>query len=63
MRTKVSVTEVAVGGNILQFSVAFYEGAGLVTSGTGVGACDVTVFIYGSEFKKGTAGMHWFFRV
>lgn len=51
------VTEVAVGGNILQFSVAFYEGAGLVTAGTGVGNSDVTVFIYGSEFKKGTAGM------
>jgi hypothetical protein len=51
------VTEVAVGGNILQFSVAFYEGAGLVTSGTSLGASDVTVFIYGSEFKKGTAGM------
>jgi len=51
------VTEVAVGGNILQFSVAFYEGGGLVTAGTGVGNSDVTVFIYGSEFKKGTAGM------
>jgi len=51
------VTEVAVGGNILQFSVAFYEGGGLVTAGTGVANSDVTVFIYGSEFKKGTAGM------
>jgi len=51
------VTEVAVGGNILQFSVAFYEEGGLVTAGTGVGNSDVTVFIYGSEFKKGTAGM------
>jgi hypothetical protein len=39
------------------FDVAFYEGAGLVTSGTGVGNADVTVFVYGSEFKKGTVGM------
>ena len=40
-----------------QFTVAFYEAGGLVTAGTGVGNADVTVFIYGSEFKKGTAGM------
>ena len=51
------ITDVAVGGNILQFSVAFYEAAGLVAAGTGVGNADVTVFIYGSEFQKGTAGM------
>ena len=36
---------------------AFYEAGGLVTAGTGVGNADVTVFIYGSEFQKGTAGM------
>ena len=40
-----------------QFTVAFYEAGGLVTAGTGVGNADVTVFIYGSEFKKGTVGM------
>ena len=40
-----------------QFDVAFYEAGGLVTAGTGVGNADVTVFIYGSEFKKGTNGM------
>jgi len=40
-----------------QFDVAFYEAGGLVTAGTGVGNADVTVFIYGSEFKKGTSGM------
>ena len=40
-----------------QFTVAFYEAGGLVTAGTGVGNADVTVFIYGSEFKKGTNGM------
>ena len=37
-------------------SVAFYEAAGF-TGGTGAGNADVTIFIYGSEFKKGTAGM------
>jgi hypothetical protein len=40
-----------------QFTVAFYEAGGLVTAGTGLGSNDVTVFIYGSEFKKGTEGM------
>jgi hypothetical protein len=39
------------------FTVAFYEGGGLVTSGTGAGNADVTVMIYGSEFAKGTNGM------
>jgi len=38
-------------------SVAFYEAGGLVTAGTGVGNADVTIFIYGSEFQKGTNGM------
>lgn len=38
------------------FDVAFYEGAGF-TGGTGLGNNDVTVFVYGSEFKKGTVGM------
>ena len=49
------VTAVSVSNN--QFDVAFYEAGGLVTAGTGVGNADVTVFIYGSEFKKGTVGM------
>lgn len=40
-----------------QFTVAFYEGAGLVTAGTGLGSADVSIFIYGSEFGKGTNGM------
>ena len=39
------------------FTVAFYEAGGLVTAGSGVGAADVSVFIYGSEFRKGTVGM------
>jgi hypothetical protein len=49
------VTAVDVTNN--QFTAAFYEAGGLVTAGTGVGNADVTVFIYGSEFKKGTVGM------
>ena len=49
------VTDVTVGSNT--FKVAFYEDAGLVTAGTGAGNADVTVFIYGSEFRKGTLGM------
>tara|TARA_R110000796_G_scaffold62493_2_gene144181 strand:+ start:6356 stop:7840 length:1485 start_codon:yes stop_codon:yes gene_type:complete len=52
--TAVDLTTAAAG---LQFTVAFYEAAGLVTAGAGVTEADVTVFIYGSEFKKGTAGM------
>ena len=40
-----------------QFDVAFYEAGGLAVAGTGVANSDVTVFIYGSEFKKGTEGM------
>jgi hypothetical protein len=35
------------------FDVAYYEGAGQTFSGTAV----LSVWIYGSEFKKGTAGM------
>ena len=45
------------GGGKGQFTADFYEAGGLVTAGTGAGNADVTVFIYGSEFKKGTAGM------
>ena len=39
------------------FVANIYEGAGLVAAGTGAGNSDVTIFIYGSEFNKGTAGM------
>jgi hypothetical protein len=39
------------------FTVAFYEAGGLVVSGTGAGNAQYTVFIYGSEFRKGTNGM------
>jgi len=40
-----------------RFTVAFYEFGGLVTAGTGLANADVSVFIYGSEFKKGQPGM------
>ena len=49
------VTDVDLANN--QFDVAFYEAGGLVTAGTGLGNADVSVFIYGSEFKKGSNGM------
>jgi hypothetical protein len=39
------------------FTVAFYEAGGLVIAGTGAANPQFTVFIYGSEFRKGTAGM------
>ena len=39
------------------FVANIYEGAGLVAAGTGAGNSDVTIFIYGSEFNKGAAGM------
>ena len=45
----------AVGAATKTFDVAFYTT--LPTAGTGVGNADYTVFIYGSEFKKGTASM------
>jgi hypothetical protein len=51
------VTSVDLTASPITFTVAFYEAGGLVTSGTGVGNADVTVFIYGSEFKKGSTGM------
>ena len=37
-----------------QFTVAFYEANGMTNAST---ANEFTVFIYGSEFKKGTTGM------
>jgi hypothetical protein len=47
----------AVDTTTNQFTAAFYEAGGLVTVGTGLGSADVTVFVYGSEFRKGTEGM------
>ena len=51
----VSAVDNTAGGRG-QFTADFYEAAGF-TGGTAAGASDVTVFIYGSEFRKGTAGM------
>ena len=45
------VTGVALGSNT--FDVAYYEGGGQVFAA----AAPVSVFVYGSEFKKGTNGM------
>ena len=47
----------AVDTTTNQFTASFYEAGGLVTTGTGDGSADVTVFVYGSEFRKGTEGM------
>jgi len=51
------ITATNVGGVATDFTVALYEAAGLVTAGTGAVNSDVTIFIYGSEFRKGTVGM------
>ena len=51
------VTDVDLTVSPITATVAFYEAGGLVTAGTGVGNADVTIFIYGSEFRKGTVGM------
>ena len=40
-----------------QFTVAVYEAGGLAFTGTGLANADCEVFIYGSEFSKGTPGM------
>ena len=47
----------AVNAALTQCTVAFYDAGGLGVAGTGVGNSDYTLFIYGSEFRKGTAGM------
>ena len=44
----------AVNTATSQFTVAFYEALGMTNAST---ANEFTVFIYGSEFKKGTTGM------
>ena len=54
-QNKAIVTAIDLPNN--RFTVAFYEFGGLVTAGTGLTNADVSVFIYGSEFKKGQPGM------
>jgi hypothetical protein len=39
------------------FQANYYEQAGSAAATTGAGNSDVTIFIYGSEFNKGTGGM------
>jgi|TARA_R110002020_G_scaffold7161_7_gene30340 hypothetical protein len=39
------------------FQANYYEAAGSAAATTGAAASDVTIFIYGSEFAKGSAGM------
>ena len=51
------VTDVDLTVSPIQATVAFYEAGGLVSAGSGLGNADVTIFIYGSEFAKGTEGM------
>ena len=45
----------AINTTTEQFTVAFYEAAGFNNNNTATN--EFTVFIYGSEFKKGTVGM------
>lgn len=53
---KAIVTDVDLADN--QFTVAFYDEDGYVgATGGAVGDTNITVFIYGSEFAKGQAGM------
>ena len=52
------VTDVDLTVSPITATIAFYEAGGLVSAGTGVGNADVTIFIYGSEFGKGTEGMN-----
>ena len=49
----VSATDYAAG----TFQANYYEAAGSVAPTTGPNEDDVTIFIYGSEFAKGTNGM------
>ena len=52
------VTTVAVDPGATTFTCSFYENGGYSGVGTAVDANEkVSVFIYGSEFKKGQAGM------
>ena len=58
---KAVVTAVnAAGGGAGEFTASFYEAGGYVGNTGGAAAAtdtNLTVFIYGSEFRKGTAGM------
>jgi hypothetical protein len=48
------ITDAATGGDATRFDVALYNGGGIAAADT---ADTFTVFVYGSEFKKGANGM------
>jgi len=48
------ITNAATGGDTTRFTVAFYNAGGIAAEDT---ADTFTVFVYGSEFKKGAYGM------
>lgn len=48
------ITNAATGGNATRFTVALYNAGGIAAADT---ADEFTVFVYGSEFKKGANGM------
>jgi len=48
------ITDVNTATSVV--TIAFYEAAGF-TGGTGTANADATIFVYGSEFRKGTVGM------
>ena len=51
------VTVAPTAGAPTTFTVAYYEVGGSAAATTLVGNADATIFIYGSEFAKGTDGM------
>ena len=51
------VTVAPTAGAPTTFTVAYYEVGGSAVATTGAGNADCTIFIYGSEFAKGTDGM------
>jgi len=48
------ITNAAPGSDLTRFEVSLYNAAGIDTADT---AATFTAFVYGSEFRKGTAGM------
>ncbi len=56
---KAIVTAVDVSTSAIKFDVAFYDKDGLAIANTGGAFSDTnfTIFVYGSEFQKGDAGM------
>lgn len=48
------ITDAAPSGDTTRFTVALYNAAGIASGDT---AAAFTAFVYGSEFRKGTAGM------